>query len=354
MILAAGLGERMLPLTARVAKPALPLLNRPLIVEIARRLAEAGVRRLVVNLHHRGETVRGALGDGSALGLEVAYSEESERPLGTGGGVARARAHLEGEPFLLLNGDSLPGCDLKALARAHRRAGALATLVVRALKAGEKYRPVEADDKNRLWRIAGRPAAPLLPPGGLRQYAFTGVHMIEPGLLDFFPPAEVFDINHDVDPAALAAGRVLRVMPDASAWYELGDPARYLLASLAILEAGGLAQAAERRVREGIYAAGDVEDLARARLEPPVWLGSGARLGAGARLRRCVLGPDCDIEEDAVIEDSVLMAGARVGSRARLRGIVAEAGVEVPASVELEAQVLVREDGTLTGYELPC
>lgn len=353
MVLAAGLGERMRPLTARRAKPALPLLNRPLIVEIGRRLAQSGVRTLVVNLHHRGESVRQALGDGSALGVQVIYSEEPERPLGTGGGFARARRHLEKAPFLLVNGDSLPGCDFRALARAHARLKSLATLVVRPLRPGETYRPVEADASGRLWRIAGRPASPLLPPHGLQQYVFTGVHLIDPGIFEFLPEQEVFDINHDVYPAALAAGRVLAVYPDASPWYEFGDPARYLMASLAILETGGLEGAPERPVRPGVHAAADARGLEEARLEPPVWLGQGAWLGAGARLWRCVVGPGCEISEQSQVEDSVLMAGVRVGARARLRGVVAEDGVEVPPAAEVQAQVLVSEEGALIAYDLP-
>jgi len=353
MILAAGLGERMRPLTLRRAKPALPILNRPLIVEIARRLAAAGVGSVVVNLHHRPETVRAALADGAALGLSIVYSEEQPQILGTGGGVRRARPHLEAEPFLLLNGDSLPGCDLRALARAHRRCASLATLVVRPLRGGEKYRPVEADGDGRVWRIAGRPASPLVPPHGLASYVFTGVHLIEPGLFEFFPDQEVFDINRDVYPAALAAGRRISAWVDASPWYEIGDPGHYLAASLEILDGGGLEKAEERRVRKGIYAAHRVSGLKRARLEPPVWVGAGARLGEGASLRRCVIGPGCEVDESAVVEESVLMAGARVGSRARLRRVVAEDGVEVPPAVELDSQVLVREDGALTAFDLP-
>lgn len=353
MILAAGLGERMRPLTARRAKPALPILNRPLIVEIARRLTAAGVKTLIVNLHHCGETVRAALGDGAALGASIIYSEESERPLGTGGGMGRARPHLEKGPFLLLNGDSLPGCDFGDLALAHRRHRSLATLVVRPLRPGETYRTLEADDGGRLWRIAGRPASPLLPPHGLRQYVFTGVHLIEPEVFEFLPDREVCDINHDVYPAALAAGRPLAVMPDESPWYEIGDPARYLAASLSILESGGLDEPAERAVRKGVHAGAGVRGLKDAELSPPVWIGAQARLDVGARLHRCVIGPGCEVGTEAVIEDSVLMAGCRVGPGARLFGVVVEDGVEVPGAVEVQSQVLVREEEALTAYDLP-
>jgi mannose-1-phosphate guanylyltransferase len=357
MILAAGLGERMRPLSERIAKPALPLLNRPLILEIARRLARAGVRELVVNVHHRAETVREALAGAAAFGLNVLWSEEPERPLGTGGGVRRARPLLQGAPFLLVNGDSLPGVDFRALARAHARSKSAATLVARPLKPGEAYRPVEADEAGRLWRIAGRSApdpgapaeqeAPAGPPRRLKRYVFTGVHLIEPEILEFLPDREVFDINHDVYPTALAAGRVLSVFDDRSPWYEIGDPDRYLAASLALLDAGGLEEAPERRLSEGVYAAPDALGLEGARLQPPVWIGEGAEIGAGARLRRCVVGPGCRLGERAEIEDSILMARARVGAGARLLGVVAESEVEVPEAVEVRSQVLTRDGAGL-------
>jgi NDP-sugar pyrophosphorylase family protein len=355
MILAAGLGERMRPLSARLAKPALPILNRPLILEIARRLARAGVRELVVNVHHCAATVREALSGAAELGLAVRWSEEPERPLGTGGGVRRARPLLEGAPFLLVNGDSLPGVDFSALARAHARSKCAATLVVRPLREGEAYRPVEADENGRLWRIAGRPASPPSPlaaPRGLRQYVFTGVHLIEPEILKFLPEREVFDINHDVYPAALAAGRALSVYDDPAPWHEIGDPDRYLAASLAVLEAGGIEEAPEARRGEGVYVGPEVGGLDAARLQPPVWIGERTDLGPGARLRRCVVGPGCVIGERAEIEDCVLMARVRVGAGARLLGVVAESDVEVPEAVEVESQVLTRDGAGLAAARM--
>jgi mannose-1-phosphate guanylyltransferase len=352
MILAAGLGERMRPLSERIAKPALPILNRPLILEIARRLARAGVRELVVNVHHRADTVREALAGAADLGLTVRWSEEPERPLGTGGGVRRARPFLEGAPFLLVNGDSLPGVDLAALARAHARSKSAATLVVRPLRAGETYRPVEADENGRLWRIAGRPALALVPPRALKPYVFTGVHLIEPEILELLPDREVFDINHDVYPAALAAGRTLSILDDPSPWHEIGDPDRYLAASLAILEAGGLGEAPERRRKNGVYAGARVVGFDEARLEPPIWIGEGTEIGPRARLRRSILGPGCRIGEQAEVEECVLMARVSVGAGARLIGVVAESEVEVPGAVEVTSQVLTRDGAGLAASRL--
>ncbi|MEE8537810.1 MAG: NDP-sugar synthase, partial [Acidobacteriota bacterium] len=172
-------------------------------------------------------------------------------------------------------------------------------------------------------------------------------------LFEFFPSDGVFDINHDVYPAALAAGRRLFILSDESDWYEIGTPALYLAASLHLLSGGGLADAAERSVEPGIFAAPGVKGLKSAQLEAPVWIGPDSILGVGARLHRCVIGPRCEMQEGAHVEDAVLMAGSRIGRGSRLRGVVTEDGVEVPPSTDLSSQVLVRENGRLAAYSLP-
>lgn len=105
MILAAGRGERMRPLTDRIPKPLVPVAGRPLIEHAIARLVQAGVRELVINLGYRGEQIREHLGDGESLGVRIAYSDEGDPPLETGGGVFRALELLGDEPFLLVNSD---------------------------------------------------------------------------------------------------------------------------------------------------------------------------------------------------------------------------------------------------------
>ena len=129
MVLAAGFGLRMRPLTQLVAKPALPVLNRPLIQWTLEALAGAGVREVMVNLHHLPRTVERAVGDGTRFGLHVRYSREREI-LGTGGGPRRVRRFFAGGPALLVNGDMAFGLDLSKLIERHRSSGACATLAL--------------------------------------------------------------------------------------------------------------------------------------------------------------------------------------------------------------------------------
>ena len=135
MILSAGYGTRLWPLTEDRTKPAIPILGKPLVGYVAEYLAGHGCDEIVVNLHHRPESVRRALGDGSRFGVKLDYVEEPVI-LGTSGALDNARSLLEGETFVVINGKIITDIDLRAALATHRRANALATLVLNGLVTG--------------------------------------------------------------------------------------------------------------------------------------------------------------------------------------------------------------------------
>src|SRR3982751_5669006 len=130
MILAAGLGTRLRPLTDTIPKPLLPVGGTPLIVWNLLLLRRHGIRDVVVNLHYLGHLIQKELRDGSMWGMRISYSQEPTI-LGTGGGLKQAERYFEGRPFLVLNGDTLCELDLGALRRFHEQHRPLATMVVR-------------------------------------------------------------------------------------------------------------------------------------------------------------------------------------------------------------------------------
>lgn len=220
MLLAAGLGTRLRPLTERVPKPLVPVGGRPMIEYPLRLLAAAGVEEVVVNLHHLGEQVHAALGDGARFGVRIAYSPE-DPILDTGGAIARARPLLGAEPFVLANCDTLLDVDLAAVWRLHEETGALATLVVRADPDALRYGALHVDSTHRIRRFLGEPplvGAPLV------ERMFCGVHLISPALFAYFPPAEAFSITRDVYRPLVAAGAPLYGYDHAGYWRDLGTP----------------------------------------------------------------------------------------------------------------------------------
>lgn len=204
MILAAGFGSRLRPLTDRVPKPLLPVAGKPLIAYPLAVLREAGIREVLINLHHLGGQIREALGNGSAYGVSITYSEE-DPILDTGGAIEKARPFLGGATFAVLNTDAVIDLDLAAVIAWHRQRRALATMVLRPDRDAARYGAIEIDREARIRRFLGRPAE---CPDPLEALMFTGVHVFEPGVFEFMQPGR-FGINRTTYPAMLAAGRAL-------------------------------------------------------------------------------------------------------------------------------------------------
>jgi len=224
MILAAGLGMRLRPLTETTPKSLLSIAGRPILAWNLLLLKHHGITDVIINLHHLGEQIVQALGDGSRLGLRVAYSHEPEIQ-GTAGGIRQAAPFLKDGPFLVLNGDTLSQCDLTALVAAHRAGKALATLALRKDPAATTWGPVTVGPDSRILQINGKPplapqAKPLPAPG-----MFAGIHVMEPDILDTITPGpgSIIDVYH----ALLGKGLVLRGWWMTGYWSDIGTRERY-------------------------------------------------------------------------------------------------------------------------------
>lgn len=218
MVLAAGLGTRLLPATRTTPKPLLDLGGRPMIEYPIRLLAAHGVRRIVVNLHHLAERIPAALGSGERFGVELLYSEE-DPILDTGGGIARARPLLDRGPFFVVNGDVLADVDLRGVFRFHRERRALATLVVREDPEAERYGAFDLDETGRIRRFLGEPRRSDVP---LRRHMFTGIHCLSPEMFDRMPPKERFSITRDVYAELFRSGAPLWGYVHDGYWRDLG------------------------------------------------------------------------------------------------------------------------------------
>jgi mannose-1-phosphate guanylyltransferase len=320
MVLCAGLGTRLRPLTARVPKPAVPVGGVPLVRWTMALLAGAGVRRVAVNVHHLPDAMEAAAAAAAgALGLPLAVSREPVIA-GTGGALREARAALTGaDAIVLFNGDVLFDVDLSAALAAHRATGALATMVLLPMPAGASYAAVEVDASGAVRRIAGK-----FGPGGagLTAWHFSGVHVLSPELLARVP-AEPFeaDVNRHVYPPLMASGAI-RGFVASGAWDDLGTPARYLAANRALLSG------AFPRAR---FAGADPLAGAAA-LAPGVHVAPGAVVHPGARLHGPVLlAPGAEVDAGAEVGPEAVVGAARIRRSARVERAVVWDGTEIAA-----------------------
>jgi NDP-sugar pyrophosphorylase family protein len=319
MILAAGYGTRLWPLTIDRAKPAIPFMGRPLVGYVAEYLARFGCTEVAVNLHHRPESVRAALGDGSRFGVRLEYVLEPEI-LGTSGALDNARYFFERETFVVVNGKIATDIDLGLAFETHRRSGALATLVLQRNEARERFSTVEVED-GLVTGFGGMPSKN--DAGGEVPLMFTGIQILEPCVFDYIPRGKFSHTTTDVYLPAIARGERVAAHVAGGYWYELSTIPRYLEISLALMKREGV----ENVVGEGatIEPGADVRDAV-------LW--EGARVERGARVRRAVLGAGVRVAAGEVLEDAAvvraeLVAGEEPPPKA-LAGEVRGANFVVP------------------------
>ncbi len=230
MILAAGFGTRLRPLTNTTPKALVPVAGRPLIAYGLCLLKAHGIDEVVINLHHLGEQIRTTLGDGSAYGLRITYSPE-DPILESGGGIKNAQAFLAGDTFVVLNCDTIIDLDLTAVLAAHRKTKAAATLVLRPDPDAARYGILETDSGNRIRRFLGQPPTVNEP---LSQYMFTGCQILDPRVFAFMPEVKPFSTTRATYPAMLHAGEPLYGVIHTGTWMTVDDAKAMARATQAI------------------------------------------------------------------------------------------------------------------------
>lgn len=232
MILAAGFGTRLFPLTIDRTKPAIPFLGKPLVGYVAEYIAKFGFQDVVVNLHHQPESVQNALGDGSEFGVRINYTLEEPNILGTAGALDNARHLLENDTFLIINGKIITDIDINAALETHRKTGALATMVLLPNANYERFSIVETEAD----RIKGfgdfADKSMMNSRNGQVPMMFTGIHILEPRVFDYIPRGKYSDIVPTFYNPALRNGEKIIAHFANGNWSEVSTIPRYLSVSL--------------------------------------------------------------------------------------------------------------------------
>ena len=292
IVLSAGYGTRLWPLTEDRTKPAIPILGKPLVGYVAEYLAGYGFDEIVVNLHHRPESVRRALGDGSRFGVKLHYVMEEPEILGTSGALDNTREFFEHDTFLVVNGKIITDIDLRAALETHRRMKALATLVLLPNGRRERFSVIETEE-GRVTRFAGMPDPNATGPAPLM---FTGIHIMEPRIFDYIPRGVFSDSVTHVYPKAMANGEIIAAHVASGRWRELSTLQRYLDISIEML----------REIDQPYFAGPNTVISSTATVTESI-LWDVVEIGAGARVNRCVLADHVRIPQNEMIENSIVV-----------------------------------------------
>ena len=347
MVLAAGFGTRLEPLTRGRAKAVVPFLNRPLLDYTLDWLRRCGFERVVVNLHHAAGSVVEQYGD-RAFGLTLDYSVE-DSILGTAGGPRKALARL-GERVLIVNGDIVTSLSLGVLWQHHVDGGALATMALHAGEAAAAYPAIDTDDEGRVVKISGVGERPGRRAAGIAAGCFTGVHVVERSVVELAPENRFCGMVDPIYGALLAEDLPLHAVTVPGSWYEVGTIDRYIDCQLEALRREDFPLAFDGCVRETAAAYVARSSLyRRAGLRPPYLLGDGVRIEEGTLVQGLVAGRDAHVGPGATVRDSILLDRAWVGPGARVeRSVIMEDAV-VGAGATIHGEVVTPEGARRTG-----
>ncbi len=313
MVLAAGLGTRLRPLTYEITKPMVPVLDRPVMAHILDLLDRHGFDETIANLHYFPDSIREHFGE------RLSYRYEPEL-LGTAGGV-RACAEFFGEDsFLVISGDALTDIDLTALIARHRESGGVATLAVKQVPDTREYGVVLHDREGRITGFQEKPH----PDEALSDLGNCGIYVFTPEIFDHFPERPFADWAQDVFPALLAADVPFYIHEVREYWNDVGSLSELRQGTFDALRGELRLQVDGEEVSPGVVVAGGQELPADAEVEGPAWIGRDVRIGAGVRL----MGP------------VVLGDGASVGDRAQLRETIVFPGTIIPGESILIGAIL--------------
>jgi NDP-sugar pyrophosphorylase family protein len=335
MILAAGRSTRLGSLGATLPKPLIPICGYPAIrfaIELCRR---AGLWDIVINLHHFSDKIGQLLGDGSQFGVRLRYSWEAEL-LGTGGGVRKARVLFAPGPVLVINGKVAVDVDLNQVLAVHKQApsGTLATMVVREDNYPGLWAPLGVDGTGAVLSIRGK-LAERTSLGPLQPRMFTGIHILEPELLDELPEG-VSDVIGDAYIPALLGGRRINSLTMSGYFAEHSTPQRYLEGNMALLSNPGLLPQAPGDLT-GVDERALVDPSAV--VVPPVRIANGAVVEANATVGpSVVVGEGGRVSRGAEVSRSVIWSGATAtgqitGSVVMPNGILFAETTPAPVSI---------------------
>lgn len=343
MMMAAGAGTRLRPLTLQTPKPLAPVANKPVMEHALENAARHGLKDIVINLHHGAEQIQNHFGDGSRWGLRLRYSVE-KKLMGTAGGVKKMEDFLGGSTFMVLSGDGLSEINLSAAFAFHKKRRSFATMVLKHADSKYEYGVTITDRRGRIAKFFEKP----LWSDVFADTVNTGVYVFEPEVFRHIPAGTPHDFGNQVWPGLLKKKKPIHGFLTDDYWCDVGNLVEYRKSQRdAMSGAMKHANLPGRQVRQGVWVADGAVLDSGAHIDAPCVIGAGAKVRRGARVRSySVLGPNVLVEENAQVHECILWEGASVGRGAWLENVIVGAGVSVPSGLILNGGVLMPNDPT--------
>lgn len=317
MILAAGLGTRLRPLTEEISKPMVPIVNKPVMEHIVELLAKYGIGEIVVNLHYHPQAIQNHFGDGSRWGVSLTYSLEEEL-LGTAGGVRKVKDFFGDETFLIVSGDTLTDIDLDSLFKFHQTKGAVATIAVKEVEDPSRYGVVITSEKGKVINFQEKPAR----EEARSKLANNGIYVLEPEVLDLIPEGVFYDFGRQLFPLMVERKQKVYGFEHDDYWDDVGTLEDYQKSNFDALEGKVKVNIPGNKVNdERIWIGNRCHIEEEVILASPVCIGNGCIIKKHAKLLGpVIIGDNTVVDERAVLHQGIKWGEGYVGKDVSLVG----------------------------------
>lgn len=324
MVLAAGVGSRLDPLTRSTPKPLVPLANRPVMEHILALLKRHNINDIVSNVHHLPEQVPAYFGDGSNLDMNLTYKHEQILS-GDAGGVRSCRKFLQDGTFLVIMGDLITDADISYVVEQHKSKGAIATIALQKVADVRHFGVAVTDADSFIKGFQEKPS----PEEAISDLASTGIYVLEPEVFDHMPADGQYGFGRQLFPSLVEKGLPVLGVQVFGYWSDIGTMENYKLSSFDALKGLIDIELPGQKTQHGWYDSG-ASVASDCNIDARVLIGKNSRLDPGVTLKgHVIIGDNCHIKSGVVIEDSIIWAGTTVGANAILIDSVLGNNVEV-------------------------
>jgi NDP-sugar pyrophosphorylase family protein len=348
MIMAAGVGSRLEPLTCNIPKPMVPVVNRPAMEHIIRLLAKNNIHQIGANLWYLPEKITNYFGDGSGFGVSIKYSKEKEL-MGTAGGVKKLQDFFD-ETFVIISGDALTDINLDAILKFHREKKALATIALKEVDDPRQFGVVITEPDGRIKAFQEKPE----PGTELSCLANTGIYVFEPGIFEHIPTNEVYDFGKQLFPKLIDLGAAFYGYPIEDYWCDIGTLNQYRYSNYDVLRGKVRIDIPGNWHPRAVYVGENTYIAPTAQIGSKVLIGKGCQIADGVEIfGETVIGDNCIIHENTMIFASVIWNNTRIDRNNRLvesvvgsecylkEGTVLGAGVILSDSCVIESRQVI-------------
>ncbi len=324
VILVGGEGTRLRPLTYSTPKAMMSVLNRPFLEHIIAYLRKRGVEDIILGLNYFPEVIRDYFGDGSSLGVRLAYAVENS-PLGTAGAVKNAEQYLN-STFVVLNGDIFTELDIAAMLAFHQHKRAKATIALTWVDDPSAFGVVETDNDRRVKRFIEKPSADRVTTNWIN----AGIYILEPEVLQHVPASSHYMFEQGLFPLLLELDKPVYGYPFSGYWLDMGTLQKYLRLNYDLLASKVNSALVDGLSGDEVCCDQDVIIHPSAEIVGPAVIGSRCRIGQGVHIKGPVaIGPDCYVGGGARLEEAILWAGVNIGAGASLKQCIVGSNIRI-------------------------